>query len=248
MHIAQLKRKVQRLHLDSSDILPLAFAGLSFGVLLLAFAVFWLAVSFSKVANMPVPTLVQQVNGKAFTVRATAHTHREPEVIRRLVHDWAVMTFTWGTVPGEQSTTVDAGVKVTRRKAVPTSAWEAAFALTPDFREVFLEKLAADVVPPGVFDGTTSAVLVPQHISAPQAAGEGHWQVELVATRIIFDSAHPAGRTVPFNRTIYVQAVEPPQEPLIPNASDYQTIIYQMLEGGVQITEIRPLNPEGTTQ
>ncbi|MGF1498509.1 MAG: hypothetical protein ACFB8W_17050 [Elainellaceae cyanobacterium] len=227
--------------LDSSDILPLAFAGLSLGILTLSLGLFWLAYSFSKLANQPVPTLVQQVDGRTFTVRAADRLHREPEVIRRLISDWAVMTFTWGTLPDEQGTTVDDGVKITGQERVPTSAWEASFALAPDFRDIFLEKMATEVVPDGVFDGAVSAVLVPQHISAPQAAGEGHWQVDLVATRIIFDTTNPAGYTVPFNRTIYVGAIEPPREPLIANASEYQQTVYRMLEGGVQIVEIRPM-------
>jgi hypothetical protein len=244
MQITDLRRKAQRFKLDSSDILPLAFAGLSVGVLALSAALFWLAVSFSKLANQPVPTLVQQVDGRAFTVRPADYLHREPEVIRQLVSDWAVMTFTWGTLPGDSGGVADEGVKVSRHERVPTTAWEASFALAPDFRDSFLEKLATDIITDGVFEGTVSAVLVPQHISLPQAAGEGHWQVDLIATRIIFDSTNPAGLTVPFNRRFFVKAIEPPQEPLIANASEYQQVAYQMLEGGVQIVEIRPLTVE----
>ena len=51
MEITELNRKRKLPKLDSSDILPLAFAGLSIGVFILAIALFWLAVSFSKLAN-----------------------------------------------------------------------------------------------------------------------------------------------------------------------------------------------------
>ena len=244
MQIANLRRKVQRVKLDSSDILPLAFAGLSFGVFILAIALFWLAVSFSKLASQPVPTLVQQVDGQAFTVRAADRLYREPELIRQFVSQWAVMTFTWGAPPDQQDTPVDEGVAVTGHHRIPTAAWQASLALAPDFRDAFIEQLAADVVPDGVFTGQVSAVLIPQHISQPQAAGEGYWQVDLVATRIVFDDANPTGHTLPFNRTFYIKAIEPPQEPLISDASEYQQLIYRMLEGGVQIEEIRPLQQE----
>jgi hypothetical protein len=65
--------------------------------------------------------------------------------------------------------------------------------------------------------------------------------VDMVATRIIFDSTNPSGYSIPFNRTFYLRAVDPPQNPLDQNATEYQRIVYQMLEGGLQIEEIRPL-------
>ncbi len=248
MQISDLTRKSKLPKLHSSDILPLAFAGLSVGVLILSVAVFWLAISFSRLASQKPPTLVQQVDGRAFTVRPTDYQYREPEVIRRLVSDWAVMTFTWGKLPTEQKQSTDPGVKIAGNKRIPSAAWEASFVLAPDFRDAFLKQLATDVVPDGVFDGKVSAVLVPQNISPPQVAGEGRWQVDLIATRILFDETNPAGYTVPFNRRIFVRAVEPPQSPLTQNASEYQRVAYRMLEGGVQIEEIRPINPEELSQ
>lgn len=242
MQISDLTRKSKLPKLDSSDILPLAFAGLSIGVCILSIGVFWLAVSFSRLANQKPPTLVQQVNGQAFTVRTADYHYREPEVIRRLVSDWAMMTFTWGKLPNEGEA-VDEEMQVGSDR-IPSSVWEASFALSPAFRDAFLQMFATEVFPEGVFEGKVSAVLVPQHISPPQMVSEGRWQVDLVATRILFDETHPSGYTIPFNRRIYVRAVEPPREPLIRNASEYQQIVYQMLEGGVQIEEIRPLNPE----
>jgi hypothetical protein len=248
MQISDLTRKSKLPKIDSSDILPLAFAGLSVGVFILAIALFWLAVSFSKLANQKPPTLVQQVNGHAFSVRPADYNYREPEVIRRFVSDWAVMTFTWGKLPGDQRNTMDEGVAIAGNKRVSTAAWEAAFALAPDFRDTFLEQLATEVIPDGVFDGNVSAVLVPQQISPPQAAGDGHWQVDLIATRIVFNDANPAGYTIPFNRRIFVRAVEPARQPLIQNASEYQQVVYRMLEGGIQIEEIRPINTEELSQ
>lgn len=244
MQISNLKQKAKRFKLDSSDILPLAFAGLSVGVVMLSFAVFWLAASFSKLANQKTPTLVQQVDGRSFTVRPAAYNYREPQAIRQLVQDWAVMTFTWGSLPGQQKddSKSDEGVKVANGDRVPTTSWEASFVLDPDFRDTFLTQLATELVPDSVFTGGTSAVLVPQNISEPQFAGEGRWQVDLVATRIVFDDTNPSGYSIPFNRTFYVKAVEPPQNPLKENATDYQRAIYRMRERGLMIEEIRPLS------
>ncbi|PSB23138.1 hypothetical protein C7B61_11355 [filamentous cyanobacterium CCP1] len=238
--ISDLKRKSQRLKLDSSDILPLAFLGLSIGLVFLTIAFIWLALSVSKLANQPPPTLVQQVNGRAYTVRAEDYSHREPEVIRKTVSDWAVMTFSWGNLHGKQQTAIDPGVQVEGRKRVPTSAWEASFLLAPDFRDTFLHELAAEVIPAGVFEGQTAGVLVPQTVSPPQLAGNGRWKVDMVTTRIIFDATNPSGYSIPFNRTFYVKAIDPPQTPLTQNATEYQRVVYQMLESGLQIEEIRP--------
>lgn len=238
--ISDLKRKSQRFKLDSSDILPLAFVGLSTGVMFLTVAFIWLAMGVSKLANQPPPTLVQQVNGRAYRVRTEDYFHREPEVIRKAVSDWAVMTFSWGNLPGKQSGEIDPGVQVKGRKRVPTSAWEASFLLAPNFRDRFLSDLAEKVIPVGLFEGQVAGVLVPQTVSPPQLAGHGRWKVDMVATRILFDSTNPSGYSIPFNRTFYVRAVEPPRNPLTQNATEYQQVVYQMLESGLQIEQIQP--------
>jgi hypothetical protein len=249
--ISKLKPKQARLKIDSSDVLPLAFLGLSIASVCSAIAILWLAVSFSKLVNKPSPTLVQQVNGKAFVVRPEDHNYREPELIRKTVTDWAVMTFSWGTVsdakPSKQKSSADSGVDVGGRKKVPRSTWEASFLLTPDFRDAFLDKLAKDVIPAGVFDGKVSQVFVPQSVSPPQSAGVGRWKVDMVATRILFDGVNPSGHAIPINRTFYVRAIDPPTTPLKENANEYQRVVYQMLAAGLQIEEIRPLDAEGMT-
>ncbi|KAM3099292.1 hypothetical protein ACKFKF_15170 [Phormidesmis sp. 146-12] len=245
MQISDLKRKSQRFKLDSTDILPLAFAGLSIGVFILAIVTAWLAISFSKLANQKPPTLVQQVDGRAFTTRPAKYDYREPEVIRRTVSNWAVMTFTWGKLPGQKKIQVDTGKEVQgTRKRIPTSTWEASFLLAPDFRDAFLQKMAMDIVPDDVFRGQVAAILIPQNFSSPEVAGEGRWRIDLIATRMVFDDANPAGKTIPFNRTFYVKAIEPPQNPLGQNATEYQHIAYSMLESSLQIEDIRPLERE----
>jgi hypothetical protein len=246
MKIFDLKHPKSWFRVDSTDILPLAFAGLAIGSLALSAIAGSFALSLSKLANQTTPTLVQQVNGRAFTVRPADHDYREPEVIRRTVSNWAVLTFTWGKLPGQrEKTDLDEGKPIAGSNRIPTSAWEASFLLAPDFREAFLQKLAKDVIPQDVFSGRVAAVLVVQEVSPPAIAGDDRWQVNLIATRIVFDDANPSGAMIPFNRTVYVRAIEPPENPLIEQATEYQRIVYSMLEGGLQIEEIRPLKQEG---
>jgi hypothetical protein len=245
MRISELKNKTQRLRIDSSDILPMAFAGLSIATIILSAGTLWLGFSFSKLAKQKPPTLVQQVDGKAFTVRPSAYTYREPEVIRRTISDWSVMTFTWGKPPGTDKADIDPGKVVSaKQERIPQTAWEASFLLAPDFRDTFIQQLATEIVPQEVFQGQVAGVLVPQNLSAPESVGEGRWRIDMVATRIIFDNANPAGRSIPFNRTFFIKAIPPPQNPLPNPTNDYQRIVYSMLERGVQIEEIRPLDRE----
>ena len=245
MQISDLKRKRQRFQLNASDILPIAIAGLAIGVIILSGTTVWLAVSFSKLANQKPPTLVQQIDGKAFTARPASHLYREPEVLRRAIADWAVMTFTWGKPPGSNKAPIDQGKMVDgKRQRIPTAAWEASFLLTPDFRDTFLQELATAIVPPEVFTGKVAAVLIPQNFSAPEVAGEGRWKMNMIATRIVFDDNYPSGRSVPFKRTFFMRAILPPQNPLPQTVNDYQRIVYSLLERGVQIEEIRPLEQE----
>ena len=244
MQFSHLIRKRKLPSVNSTDILPLAFAGLSVGVLVLSIAFFWLAFSLTKVANQNPPTLVQQVDGKAFSVRPADYLHREPEVIRRVVSDWATMTFSWGSLPNSAESAVDEGMKVADGKRVPTTTWAASFLISPDFRDQFLQQLSNDVIPEDVFSGKISAVLIPQQVSPPQALEEGLWQVDLMATRILFDEKNPAGTSIPFNRRLYLRAVEPPRTPLKEQASPQQKVIYQSLESGLQIEEFRPIHTE----
>lgn len=244
MQLSHLIRKRKLPKIDSSDILPLAFMGLSIGILTLSVAFLWLAFSLTKVSNQKPPTLVQQVDGKAFTVRPADYTYREPEVIRRVVSDWATMTFTWGSLPGKQKSESDEGISVAGGTRVPSSTWAASFLIAPDFRDEFLTQLSTDVIPEGVFGGDISAVFVPQQISPPQAVGEGRWKVDLTATRIVFEPSNPAGTTIPFNRRLYLKAIEPPRNPLKAQATEQQKVIYRSLESGLQIEEIRPLRLE----
>jgi hypothetical protein len=234
MAISDLKRK--RLKFDSTDLLPLSIAGLSIGMIILSFVTVWLAISYAKLSGQKPPTLVQQVDGRAFTARLAQQQYREPEV-----NHWAIMTFTWGKPQGQSNPSTDEGKVIAARKRVPTSAWEASFLLSPDFRDRFLQQLASEVVPEDVFKGQVAAVLVPQNYSQPVLVGDGRWRIDLIATRMVFDAGNPGGRAIPFNRSFYVKAVQPPDHPLGQQATEYQRIVYSMLESGLQIEEIRPM-------
>lgn len=255
MHISELRKRLKRSSFDSSDILPLAFAGLAIGEAILAAGLIWVGHSLSQLSNKPAPTLVQKTDGQAFAVRTADTNYREPQVIRQLVTEWATFTYTWSgkmttSIAGQaQSATKDEGIKI-KNKRVPTAAWQASFVLSSDaqsnFRESFLEELAAMPTIDGVLVGNTKTVLVVQHVSEPQAlAGtSGRWQVNMVASLILFDREHPAGYAIPWNHSYFVRAVEVPQTPLPASASEYQQVIYQLRQRGLEIEKILPFEGE----
>ena len=251
MQISELRRQLKRLPVDESDILPIAFVGLVFGEVILAIGLVWVGHSVAQIANKPAPTLVQRVDGQAFAVRAADREYREPEVIRQLIHEWVSFTYTWsGKLPSANvkekgQSLADEGMQI-KNGRVPTVVWQASFLLASDaksnFREAFLEELTKIPGADGVFSGSTKTVMVIQHVSDPQLlAGEtGRWQVDVVANLILFDRAHPAGNTIPWNNSYIVRAVDPPQTPLPDKASDYQQIIYQLRQRGLEIENIVP--------
>lgn len=254
MQISQLRQRLKRSPLDESDILPIAFVGLAVGEVILAFGLVWIGHSLSQISNKAAPTLVQKVDGQAFAVRAADHNYREPEVIRQLVHEWTTFTYTWsGKLPnssaskeGANQSVKDEGIRVQNGR-VPTVAWQASFLLASDaksnFREAFLQELTKVPGEEGVFSGATKTVLVVQHVSEPQllAGASGRWQVDVVANLIVFDRAHPAGYTVPWNNSYVVRAVDPPQTALPDLANEYQRIIFQLRQRGLEIETITPL-------
>jgi hypothetical protein len=177
--------------------LPLAFAGLSVGAVMLLI--------IDAVAGCVGITIGQSEAAdpgaaggwsRLLPLRPADYQYREPEVIRQVVSDWAVMTFTWGKLPGNTespSMTVSrlqCAIGFRKRPGKPRFCWPLTFAM-PSF-----STLATEVIPDGVFDGQVSAVLIPQHISPPQAIGEGRWQVDLVATRVVFEASNPSGTTL----------------------------------------------------
>jgi hypothetical protein len=252
MQISELRKRLKRLPMDESDILPLAFVGLVFGEIILAIGLLWVGHSVAEIAKKPAPTLVQRVDGQAFAVRDADRNYREPEVIRQLIHEWVAFTYTWsGKLPSvntkdKKQSLADEGIQV-KNKRIPTVAWQASFLLASDsksnFREAFLERLTQIPSIDAVFSGSTKTVMVIQHVSDPQLlAGEtGRWQVDVIANLIFFDRANPSGNTIPWNNSYIVRAVDPPQTPLPDKTSDYQQIIYQLRQRGLEIENIVPL-------
>jgi hypothetical protein len=239
----QLLNRSRRFH--SSDILPLFVLG-TFGVQGLLLVLTLLNTTrITRLAHRPVPSLVQLVDGHSISTEAVDPSQRTPEVIQQFVKTSMALMFTWNpqgqpTETADSSTATDQGVPIGHGR-ITTSSWQASFALKEDFRTAFLDQVAA-ITPPGVFSGSAQSVLNIETISTPRELQAGYWQVDMVANLLIFDPTHPQGLAVPFNKSLFVQAVEAAADPLPEISTPLQKAVYRLRENGLEITEIRDLD------
>ena len=242
----QILQKEKKGFFAASNLLPvfvlisLALNGLALLIALLN------SVAVVGLSNRPVPTLVQLEDGHSIAVEPVNHLHRTPTVIRLFVKDILSMMFTWnaasqGSGQGGRGGAViaDEGVGIDDAR-ITTKSWQASFAFSEDFRIPFLTQVGA-MTPKDVFTGNAQSVLNITSISNPTEIKKGKWQVDMVASLLIFDQQHPQGLSIPFNKTITVEAVEPLSDPLPNDASAIQRAVYRIRGGGLQITEMYEL-------
>jgi hypothetical protein len=236
---------------STGDTLALFTVG-TFGLHIITFFVlFLLYSSYSQLSKKAPPSLVQLEMGKSIKVAPIGSLERTPQVILHFVSDTMTLMMNWsGTLPPttvEEATKPkpDPGIDVRSlnngRGKVTFSAWQASHALSEDFRKEFLQ-IIAEITPPGVFKGTTQVVLVPLSIQPPIKIAEGKWKIKMVANLTIFDQGNNLGEVIPFNKEIFVQAVEAPE--LSTTIDGLAAAIYQVRASGLEIYAIRDLPQE----
>lgn len=244
-----LERHQKRFSIN--DVLGLFAIG-TFGLhLLTIFGLVLLYGAYSNLSKKAPPSLVQLDTGKAILVAPLGNKERTPQVVLKFVSDTMILMMNWsGTKPlttVEEATkpVPDPGVDIrtpgSGSRKVATAAWQAGFALSEDFRKEFLAKLA-EITPQGVFKASTQVALVPLDIQTPIKIAEGKWKVKMVANLIVFDKGNNLGDVIPFNKEIFVQAVEAPEFP--GDKGGVAAIIYQVRASGLEIYAIRDLTQE----
>jgi hypothetical protein len=226
---------------STSDTLALFAVG-TFGLHLISFFVLFLLYgSYSQLSRKAPPSLVQLETGQSVKVAPIGSLERTPQVVLRFVSDTMTLMMNWsGTLPPatvEEATKPkpDPGVSIgeqgLRGGKVASGAWLASQALSSDFRKEFL-KVLASITPPGVFKGRTQVVLVPLSIQAPVKISSGKWKVKMIANLTIFDQGSNLGDVIPFNKEIFVRAVEAPQSPSAVDGN--AAAIYQVRMSGLE--------------
>jgi hypothetical protein len=236
---------------STGDTLALFAVG-TFGLHIISFCVLVLLYgSYSQLTKKPPPSLVQLGTGGAIKVAPLGNLERTPQVVSRFVSDTMTLMMNWSgklpptTVEEATKPKTDPGVNIvgrgSRENKVTSGAWQASYALSEDFRKEFL-KVLASITPPGIFQGRTQVVLVPLSIQPPVKISDGKWKVKMIANLTIFDQGSNLGDVIPFNKEIFVRAVEAPESP---NTVDgLAAVIYQVRASGLEIYAIRDLAQE----
>jgi hypothetical protein len=237
--------------LKSSDIMPMfALGTLGLHVLMLLL-LFGNVIGTWSLARKPAPSMVQLTDGRAVAMTPVDHLARTPEELRRFTKDSLALMFTWSSKIQAPSNTADLsnrpatmindpGVRVQHGK-VTTAAWQASFSFKEDFRTQLLDEIAK-MTPSSVFGGGAQSVLSFESISDPKATANGQWQIDVVSNLLVFDDAHPQGLAIPFNKTIFLSAVEPTTDPLPDISTPIQRALYRVQQSGVQITQMQDLD------
>jgi hypothetical protein len=237
---------------DKKPVFPL-FVLITLGIqAVVALAMLIQLFFMARLATKPVPSLVQMIDGKAVKVAPAERLERTPETIKAFVNETITLMFSWsGTLvpatPEEVRTPKqDPGVVVSGKQdqRVASATWEAGFAFSEKFRQPFLEKLAA-LTPPEIFRSReVQGALIIRLIGEPQKIEDGKWKVSLISNIVYFSNQNQVGKSIPFNKEIYLLAVDPPSMPLAENSSALQQVIYRIRQAGLEIYAIRDLPRE----
>ncbi len=232
-------RKVRRakLLLDSKDILPLCFIGLTTFSLISFLFLLFLSFKVNQLAARKT-TFVQLVNGRSFVISEQDYLYRHPEVIKNTVRQWANLTFNWdGIIPGTKE--LDKGRDIGKGKRITTNAYIGSFLIQSGkqgFRQAALNILA-EITPPRVFGGQVRSKIIISYLSAPRQIKIGEWEVDMVATRVLVNLAGGADEEINFNRTFRLQAVDIPSQSLN-NNSPLEQQLYEIRSSGLEIVKI----------
>lgn len=206
-----------------TNILPL-FVVATFGLHLFTILLLMFHSSLLKRLSGNLPqSLVQLVDGRAITVDSQENLERNPETIRRFVGETMTMMFTWSD------------------KQPPQTVWQATSELlTGDIRRK-VEAEIAQGIPKNVLVNPVGAesILLIRSISQPEKIGNGQWQVDIAANRLIFAGYNNKnGEKIPFNKKIFVRALDT-QAITIPNAQNpIASAIYSLNEARLEISNI----------
>lgn len=223
----------------------MCFVGLSIFVGLQTLLVLFLSVKVNNLATRKT-TFVQLVDGRAVAIREEAVTYRTPDLVKNVARQWTILTWTWDSkLPGTSKP--DAGQKIGSHR-LPTTAYLASFLLQgktkssgSSFREES-RKAIAELTPAGVFSGNTRSTILISYVSEPRTIAPGRYEVDMVATRNVIDQSGQI-EEIPFNRTFTLEAVDIPRSPLGKDATDVERAVYNVREAGLEITDIKPFNP-----
>ncbi len=204
----------------------------------------------SQAANKQAPVLVELQDGQPVRVGPIDHNDRSAETIRRFTASTLTMLMGWsGYLPPEneaetRSPRPDPGIEIEGGKyKVTTPTFQAGFGLTEDFRGEFLRKIAQLTPSEVLTSRTLQTALIILHTSDPIAVADGKWKVKVVANLISLRKGD-TGKVIPFNKEVFMQAVDAPNQLDLERANVLEKIIYKVRQSGLEIYAVRDLERE----
>lgn len=243
-----LKKSTQS---STADVLGI-FAVSTFGLHIFTFIILFLLYgSFSRLSKKPPPTLVELNNGKSVQVTSIGSKERTSTTILNFVKTTFTLMLNWsGTIPisndeiGTKKAKPDPGVSIKQLAGsdgkVTIAAWQSSYALSSDFRKEFIQ-LLAEMTPAGVFEQNTQVVFIPLSIQQPIKISQGKWKVRMISNLNIFDTRSNIGEVIPFNKEIFIKAVEIPENS---PSGGLELIIKNIRASGLEIYAIRDFKQE----
>ena len=210
-----------------------------------------------RIANKPEAVLVEKSDGTGFLVDAIPASQRTPVALQRFTSDILTALFTVSPVVEGGQPKYPQGIQVPNQeggnKRITVNAYAATIAaISPDFRDAFLSKLA-QITPQTAFTGNTQVILKLDFLGEPiPLEGEpGKWTVTVVGSRYVIsgDSTSLSGlKPESLRQVVYLESV-PPQFPALENLStELQEDIWAITRIGLRIAKMVPLEasaPQG---
>ncbi len=195
-----------------------------------------------KLEKLPIPSLVQTLDGYGVAVAAKPSGHREPAVIKGFVKEWMPLMFNWDDVVGRDGVQVkDEGI-MAGGGLLPSETWAAQKVLAEDFRARFVKTLHSQYGISEYLSGEKSRLINIQTLSEPKELRPGVYQVMVTAHWDEMTQDDKLGMKYAWNKRITLVAIEKPISPLEKDASAAEQAIYGVLSRGLKIALIENIN------
>ena len=208
-----------------------------------------------KLAHRPLPQLVQMSDGSMIAIKPADPLYRDPNSIKNFIGEISYLLYSWSgqikvSEKGQTKIQSDPGVELgdeEKPMKIPTTTFEASFALSDQngYRIAYLKQyykfLSKYVSFSEIWSGQAFVSLKIVFQGEPELIAPGKWKVNQIANLTIIDRRTPAGRAIPLNQEIYIQAINTPPLPLEESASAVQRTMYRIRMTQLEIYDIQVL-------
>lgn len=161
-------------------------------------------------------SLVQLADGSTITADPKDNLDRNPETIKRFVGETMTLMLTWSKIQS------------------PQTVWQVSSELLAND----LKQNGTKIIQLNNVNRKSDDVLVLQTISQPIKIGNGKWKVDMLANRLTFVGSDRLGKSIPFNKEIFVRVRDKPINSLSNASHDLNTAVAHLSEARLEIYNI----------